>query len=518
MDWTAGYSSDMEYTAGFYREQSPAYLNFVCILNGFEPIPIDRPFTYFELGFGRGLTANLLAASSPHGQFYAADFNPGHVAGARQVADAAQLDNLILLENSFDELANGQVKGLPQFDFITLHGIYSWVTEENRQHITNFINRNLKPGGIVYISYNAMPGWAPSLPLQRLMVEHADLFPNRSDEQIKGAAKFLEKMELLQAGYLVANPAMKVRLDTLKTANTNYLVHEYMHKHWQPMYHADVARDMTRAKLDYVGSAELPYSYVGLFLSPERQTLINTLPNSTMRETMKDYFLNTSFRKDVFVRGARRINGLRQAELLSQIGLALLVPRESVSMKMKLVVGEVNAREEAYGPVLDAIAQHPMTLGELYALPAVQAQGEKGLYGSLAQIAAILTASNQTAMYFNSYSVVATDAAHRLNRVLADHVRYSDDYQALCSPLLANGLSANYMERVVYTMLKNGGHETAPALIVKQVWQTMATQGRRMLKEGKVLDTEAENITELEAQIRSILAHKLPLWRQLKMI
>lgn len=39
--------------------------------------------------------------------------------------------------------------GLPQFDFITLHGIYTWVSRENRQHIVDFIARYLKPGGIV---------------------------------------------------------------------------------------------------------------------------------------------------------------------------------------------------------------------------------------------------------------------------------------------------------------------------------------------------------------------------------
>ena len=100
MDWTAGYASDIEYTAGFYREQSPTFLNFACVLNGYEPIPLDQPFTYFELGFGRGLTANLLAASNPIGEFYAADFNPAHVAGAQQLANAAQLKNLRLLENS----------------------------------------------------------------------------------------------------------------------------------------------------------------------------------------------------------------------------------------------------------------------------------------------------------------------------------------------------------------------------------------------------------------------------------
>ena len=31
---------------------------------------------------------------------------------------------------------------LPDFDFITLHGIYSWVSPENRRTIVEFIRRN----------------------------------------------------------------------------------------------------------------------------------------------------------------------------------------------------------------------------------------------------------------------------------------------------------------------------------------------------------------------------------------
>ncbi|MRW83348.1 hypothetical protein GJ698_04505 [Pseudoduganella sp. FT26W] len=79
------------------------------------------------LDFGRGLTAQLLAGANPMGQFYAADFNP-----ALALAREAQLPNLTRLENSFEDLAPGQVT-LPQFDFITLHGIYSWATAENRR-------------------------------------------------------------------------------------------------------------------------------------------------------------------------------------------------------------------------------------------------------------------------------------------------------------------------------------------------------------------------------------------------
>lgn len=51
-----------------------------------------------ELGYGRRLTALMLAAVNPHARFYAVDFNPAHIAEARLLADAAELDNLTLIE------------------------------------------------------------------------------------------------------------------------------------------------------------------------------------------------------------------------------------------------------------------------------------------------------------------------------------------------------------------------------------------------------------------------------------
>ncbi|WP_338845949.1 methyltransferase regulatory domain-containing protein [Massilia sp. W12] len=514
MNWTAGYASDVEYTAGFYREQSPVYLNFACVLNGYEPVPLNRPFTYCELGFGRGLTVSLQAAAHPNGQFYATDFNPGHVAGARNFADAAQLSNLHLLENSFEELAKGEVD-LPQFDFITLHGIYTWVTRENRAHIAEFIRRYLKPGGIVYMSYNAMPGWAAALPMQRLLVEHGDLHPNRSDLQVNAGAQFIEKLAELNAGYFNVNPSLKSRVEVLKNGSRNYLVHEYMHRHWEPMYHVDVARDMANAKLDFIGSADLPFAYHGLYLDAPRQELLNSVSNPSMRETVLDYLFNTQFRRDVFVRGPRRMSPMRQAEWLGQVGVALLVPRKDVSLQMKLGIGEVNGKEESYGPVLDALAEKPMTLEELGRLPKLQGQ----TYGNLTQIATMLFASNQVGLYFNHAKTPSGEAAKRLNRVLAQQVRYSDEWQALASPLLGNGVSANYMERMVYLIIsaqpKFANDLTS---LVNEAWRMMSAQGRRMMREGKPLESAEENQRELAAQIDAVLMKRLPIWRSLLMI
>jgi SAM-dependent methyltransferase len=288
MDWTAGYASDVEYVAGFYREQSPAYLNFVTLLHGYEPVPLDRPFNYFELGFGRGLTLNALAAAHPNGQFFGADFNPAHVAGARELAGKAGLKNIVLMEDSFEDLAAGQRADLPQFDFITLHGIYTWVTTENQGYIVEFLRKYLKPGGVVYLSYNAMPGWAPSLPIQRILTEYGDAHPKRSDLQVREAIDLITRMFDQKATFFLANPGLEARLNSMKGASINYLVHEYMHKHWAPKYHADVARELGAAKLDFVGSADVVLAYPQLYLTPEKNEVIATMSSSAVRETMKD--------------------------------------------------------------------------------------------------------------------------------------------------------------------------------------------------------------------------------------
>lgn len=511
MDWTAGYASDVEYTAGFYREQSPAALNFACVLNGIEPVDTSRTFTYFELGFGRGLTANILAAAHANGRFWAADFNPAHVAGARQLASDAGLSNLTLLENSFEDLAEGRVEGLPQFDFITLHGIYTWVTAENRRHIVHFVSRYLKPGGLVYMSYNAMPGWSVSLPLQRLIVEHADLYPNRSDAQIKAAAAFIDKLDEAKAAYFVTNPQLRGRIDTLKNGNANYLVHEYMHRHWQPMYFADVARDMGDAKLEYVGSAEPSGNFTGLFVSSEKLELVNSTQNPVFAETVKDYFLNTSFRKDVFVRGARKMSPVKQVEWLSMTGLVLIVPREEATLQLKLPQGQVGAKPEMYTPVLDALATGPKTLPQLGALPGLE---ETNMFG-VAQIAALLVSSGQAAIFIGNTDKASAASALQMNRALANKARFGDEYQALVAPLLGSGVTANFLERLVYQALTQKIDKDDTEALARFAWQALAAQGRRMIRDGAALPTPEENIAEIRQRIGDIVRQRLPIWRNL---
>ncbi len=190
--WSDGYVLDIQYTSGFYRELAPGHLEFVALLSGVVPPHRGEGATYCELGCGQGFGLNLLAAANPAMQFWGFDFNPAQITNANRLAREAGLQNVTFRDLSFMEALKLPKDALPSFDFIVLHGIYSWISDENRQAIVSFIEQRLKPGGLVYVSYNCMPGWAQVAPLQRLLREHAMRNPDRSDLQVDAAVAFAE--------------------------------------------------------------------------------------------------------------------------------------------------------------------------------------------------------------------------------------------------------------------------------------------------------------------------------------
>lgn len=136
-DWTDGYVSDIEYTAGFYRELAPAFLNVCALIHGWMP-PDVREFHYLELGCGRRISSLILAAANPQGRCYAVDFNPTHIHEAKRLGREAGLDNIEFIEASIEEVAQGKLD-LPQCLYIVFHGIYTWVNRVNQGHLHSIV-------------------------------------------------------------------------------------------------------------------------------------------------------------------------------------------------------------------------------------------------------------------------------------------------------------------------------------------------------------------------------------------
>ena len=116
MDWSSGYVSDVNYTHGYYPGLNPLNLNLALTYAGIKPPLIKKAC---ELGFGQGISINFHAADKSI-NWFGNDFNPTHVNFARELNTT--IDNTALLsEDDFETFCKNQ--DLPNFDFISLHGI-----------------------------------------------------------------------------------------------------------------------------------------------------------------------------------------------------------------------------------------------------------------------------------------------------------------------------------------------------------------------------------------------------------
>ena len=507
-DWTAGYVADIGYTYGYYPELNPLRVQLAFLNAG---LAIPPTGTACELGFGQGMSANLHAAASVT-QWHGTDFNPSHAAFAQELAGVAGA-GAKLYDEAFAEFCARP--DLPDFDSIGLHGIWSWISDENRRVIVDFIRRKLKVGGVLYISYNTQPGWAAMVPMRHLLTEHVDAMgaPGQGIvKRIDAALEFVDGLLATNPGYARAQPGVVERIKGIKAQNRNYLAHEYFNRDWQPMPFAEMNRWLADAKLSYACSANYLDHLDVLNLTDEQQNFLKAIPDAVFRETVRDFMVNQQFRRDYWVRGARHINGVEQVEGLRQQRLVLVRPRADVSLKATGLLGEASFAEAVYGPVLDALADHaPKSLGEIE-----QAVSSKGINFAQVLQAAVVLAGKGDVVSVVPGEVSATVQAQsdRLNLHLMDKARASGDVSYLASPVTGGGVVVGRFQQLFLLSRAQGG-QTAQDWAAF-AWKTLAGQGLKLVKDGQQLATAEDNLAELTSQAQDFEAKWLPIMKGLR--
>ncbi len=502
--WADGYVVDIGYTHGFYRELAPSLLHFVTVLGRVNAVDPAHPFTYVELGCGNGYTTTLLAAANPQGRFLGVDFNPTHIHTAQQRADSAGVPNVTFLEKSFGELGDADV---PDADIVALHGVYSWINAENRRHIIEFIRRKLKPAGIVYVSYNALPGLSQVAPLQRLLVDYAGSSAGSLDARVRDSLQFAAQMRSAGARYFLANPMATSRLDSLSRQDPRYLAHEYFNADWSPFYHADVARDLMAAKASYAGSATIIDNFEQLVLTPELHKMVTNFSDRATVEAVKDFAVNQVFRRDVFTRGAPSVGTAALERELGETRFALVRPRADCRFSATTPAGEVTMREEVYSPVLDALAGGPKTFDELQRAPELSGKDRGQVRQALFGMAAL--GNVLPALPFVGEENRRESTSRFNEMALAEGVAAGSNV-ALASPVLGSGQMLSFVD-ALFLHYHNVGGENA----IHYVRKELARAGAKLMRNGKAIDSEDENRAVIGQQAEKFSGMVLPLLIQL---
>jgi len=505
-DWTGGYIADIGYTFGYYGELNPHRIKLAFLRAG---LTCPDNVNACELGFGQGISSNLHAAASVT-NWYGTDFNPAQAGYAQQLA-ATSGANAKLFDESFEEFCNRP--DLPQFDFIGMHGIWSWISDENRHIITDFLRRKLKVGGVLYVSYNTQPGWAAMAPMRDLLVEHAELMgaPGHGIvPRIDSALEFAGKLISTGARYGAANPAVAARLEALKGQSRNYLAHEYFNRDWEPMSFSKMSRWLGDAKLSFACSAHLLDHVDAINMPSEHQQILKDIPDRSFRETVRDFLVNQQFRRDYWVRGLRPMSALERLEKLRAQRFIMVAVRNEISLKVSGAIGEAVLHENVYGPILDFLAD--LRVHTLQDIERVL-EGKADFNGVL-QALMILAGKGCIQLVQDDKTIkAATPQATRLNRELCGQARYSEAVSALASPVIGGGVGVNRFEQLFLLASKDAPND--PAVWARFMLHALAAQGQRMLVEGKVADNSDDDYAAALRLANDFKSKRLPVLKAL---
>lgn len=507
-DWTEGYVADIDYTYGYYEELNPQRLLVPSLNVGLQPPEVAAAC---ELGYGQGVSVNLHAAASSV-RWYGTDFNPSHAGFAQSLARVAG-SGAALFDQSFAEFCART--DLPEFDFIGLHGIYSWISAENQAVIVDFLRRKLKVGGVLYLSYNAQPGYAATAPLQHLYARHADVMggPGRGVlTRLDAALEFADKLLALTPLFALANPPVNERQRQITGQNRQYLAHEYLNRYWRPLWFAELAEQLAPAKLTYACSALYLEHINALNLTTEQNRFLGEIADPVFRQTVRDFIINQQFRRDYWVKGPRRMAPLDQAAALRALRVMLVTPRQDVAMTVTGSLGQREMAPNVYNPVLDVLGDGgPRSIGDIE--QEVRAAG-LGL-GTVYEAVTVLAGKGELAIVQDEAAQArAKPRTDRLNLHLIEKARGSSDVTYLASPVTGGGIAAGRFNQLFLLGLRHGRQGADD--LARFAWEILAMQGQRVVKDNKPLDTDADNLAELGSQAREFIDKRLPTLRKLQ--
>lgn len=490
------------YTFGYFPELNPLNVRYALLDAG---VASPDFATACELGFGQGLSVNIHSAAGAT-QWYGTDFS-SEMAGFAQEGAKASGNQAQLFDQDFASFALRD--DLPDFDFIALHGIWAWISPADRKVLLDFIDRKLKVGGVVYLSYNTQAGWATMSPVRELIYRYVkQLQPTglSAVAKVEKALDFVEQWFATNPLFVQQNPQVTEVFNFIKSQNLNYLAHEYLTDSWNAFSFAEVAQDLEGIKLDFVCSANGLDSVAALNMTVAQQEFIEKLDDLQVQEVVKDLTTNQQFRKDYWVKGRRNLDKFEQMEQMMALPLVLTQLPEEVELSATGALGTLGLKAETYQPIIDFFADYQVKTLEDFARSHPQVGVDK-----LFQAIRILTAQNVLSVA--QVGVVSEESSQKLNSYLMQKARASNEITYLASPVTGGGiyLPANEM---LFALAQAFGQKDAQA-IANFAWGLLKAQGINLQQNGRDLETDAENISLLTEQAEFFLAKPNEIYRSL---
>ncbi len=297
-----------------------------------------------EIGCASGENILPLAFSYPNAEFVAFDIVEEYIQEAKKKAQYLNLKNIQLLMLDLKE-ANAEKLG--KFDYIIVHGVFSWIPLELQDVLLKNVKNMLNDNGLAYISYNVYPGWH-----YNQIIRDALLFAMKSsnsdnivekNQYAKKIIKFLQENS--------KDKFMQCSLDIVKdklNETNGYLEHDHLSICNYPIYFSDFCAKAEKHDLGYVSEAQVS----SMFYKVAQESLPTWdlfVKNRIDLEQSLDFLHARSFRTTILSHtvNANKISGHMQSDRVRNLyfNLEVITTEEGGITKLNISTQEKQTQE-----------------------------------------------------------------------------------------------------------------------------------------------------------------------------
>ncbi len=240
------------------KESHPSRLAAMAYMMGLETAPLGQ-CRVLELGCGDGGNLIPIANDYPGSQFVGVDLAELPLAAGREFSGQLGLLNI---EFEQGDLTTWTAPGR-EFDYILVHGVYSWVPPAAREGILRICQQHLAPKGVAFISYNALPGCYFRKFVWDMLKVHTRGIDD-PEKKVAAAKEFAGKaINALEDKALPA--AIREELEEVLNRHESVVFHDDLSEINDPLYVEEFTAQAQQHGLQYLGDADpvrehgLPY-------------------------------------------------------------------------------------------------------------------------------------------------------------------------------------------------------------------------------------------------------------------
>jgi SAM-dependent methyltransferase len=296
----AGRYDEIPYDALPHRATHPARIATVATFSGHAAPRVDR-CRVLEVGCNDGSNLIPMAVSLPAARLVGCDLSPRALESGRRTIDALGLANISLVAEDLAALEERH----GNFDFIIAHGVYSWVPPDVRDALIALAAQRLTPNGILYVSFNVLPGCRIRQAAWDMLHYHVDRIENARARL--DAARQLAS--LLAAGGTAtheSDQALRAELRAIAQHSDSELAHDDLAVPNDPVFFHTLVEHAARHGLRYLAEADVQTAGVAA-ISEAANAHLSTL-DAIRREQYLDFIRLRRFRQSLLVRADAQVD------------------------------------------------------------------------------------------------------------------------------------------------------------------------------------------------------------------